>query len=148
MRALILDPGHMTGWALFHEEILIAQGVISGGRDGFIEWAKTQMPDHDVLVVESFIVEPSFVGRADASEVVGAAFALSPAPVKREQLRSRKISLVRTKNEAGRFAWLRERGFEGMSHELDAITHGLLYLRAIGHRAAFERYWGTKKPRG
>lgn len=145
MIVLGLDPGQTTGWALFRGEILIRCGAIAGGRDGFIEWAKTEMPLHDVLVVESFIVEPSFVGRSDASEVIGAAFALSSAPVKREQLRASKATLVKG-DQTTRFNWLRARGFEGMTHELDAITHVLLYLRAVGHKAAFHRYWGAKKP--
>lgn len=146
MRILGLDPGQSTGWALFLAEKLIASGVITGGRDGFIEWAKTEMPQHDVLVVESFIVERDFVGRSDASEVIGAAFALSDAPIKREQLRSAKSTLING-TQTQRFAWLREQGFEGVSHALDAITHVLLYLKAIGHKPAYWRYWGTKKPR-
>lgn len=146
MIQLDLDPGESTGWALFVEENLVDCGVITGGRDGFIEWAKTQMPYHDVLVVESFIVQPDFVGRADASEVIGAAYALSQAPVKREQLRSAKSTLVRG-DETKRFNWLRDRGFTGVTHVLDAITHGLLYLRAISHKPAYEKYWATENPR-
>lgn len=140
MRVLALDPGEMTGWAYFIDGILISCGVIIGGRNGFIEWAKTQMPEHDVLVVESFIVEPSFVGTADASEVIGAAFALSDAPVKREQLRSAKSTLIKG-TQTERFEWLRSKGFTGMTHELDAITHALLYFRAIGHKPTFKLYW-------
>lgn len=140
MRVLALDPGKMTGWAYFIDGILISCGVIIDGRNGFIEWAKTQMPEHDVLVVESFIVEPSFVGTADASEVIGAAFALSDAPAKREQLRSAKATLVKG-DQTKRFNWLRSKGFDGMTHELDAITHALLYYRAVGHKPTFLRYW-------
>lgn len=143
MIILGLDPGQTSGWALFHGEILIQCGAITGGRNGFIEWAKTEMPPHEVLVVESFIVEPSFVGRADASEVIGAAFALSNASIKREQLRASKATLVKG-DQTTRFNWLRARGFTGMTHELDAITHVLLYLKAIGHKGAFYRYWGGK----
>ena len=140
MRVLALDPGETTGWALFHGEILIEHGVISEGRNGFIKWAKTQMPEHDVLVMESFIVQPDFVGRADASEVIGAAYALSDAPIKREQLRVSKMTLMRG-DEKARFGWLRDRGFTGMTHELDAVTHALLYLRATGHKPTYLRYW-------
>lgn len=145
MRTLGLDPGESTGWALFHGEIYIRGGVITGGLDGFVEWARTEMPAHDVLVVEAFVVQPSFVGTAYAAEVLGAAWALSQAPVKRKQLRSQKAALVRG-SETERFNWLRERGFEGVSHTLDAITHVLLYLKATGNKAAYLRYWARKSP--
>lgn len=141
---LAIDPGGTTGWALFHGCDLIACGEIPGGRNGFKEWALASMPAHDALVAESFIVEPDFVGRADASEVIGVAYALSKAKVFREQLRSAKATLVRG-SETHRFNWLRERGFDGSTHTLDAITHALLYLRAIGDADAVRRYWYTTK---
>lgn len=139
MRILALDPGDSTGWALFLNENMLSCGVIQGGLDGFLAWAALAMPAHDLLIVEEFIVEPSYVGRAYPSEVIGAAIALSPARVVR-QLRSMKATLVKG-TETQRFAWLRERGFGGESHALDAITHVLLYLKRSGHKGAFLKYW-------
>ena len=137
MIALAIDPGDSTGWARMADNgDLIDQGVIPNGLDGFLAWP---MPEHDILVVEEFIVEPDYVGRAVASEIVGAAIARTTARVIR-QLRSMKATLVRG-SESQRFAWLRARGFDGMSHDLDAITHALLYFRRSGNVAVYDRYF-------
>lgn len=145
MITLGLDPGDSTGWALFDEEKRIGGGVIINGRDGFIEWAKTEMPRHDVLVVEDFVVQPDFVGTPVSAEVIGAAYALSDAPRKVKQLRSAKATVI-AGTEAQRNAWLRSLGFDFIIHEMDATVHVLVFLKRIGHKAAFWRYWGTKKP--
>lgn len=147
MRILGLDPGETTGWALFLGEKRIDGGTITGGLLGFIEWAKTDMPEHDVLVVEAFVVEPSFVGTPVAAEILGVAFALSGADKKYRQLRSQKATVIRG-SEAERNAWLRSHGFDYIIHEMDAIVHVLVYLKRIGHKPAYWLYWGTKKPRG
>lgn len=138
MRLLALDPGETTGWALFKNENLIDQGVIPNGLDGFLEWT---MPKHDVLVVEEFVVEPSFVGRAAASEVIGSAITRSgKRPIR--QMRAIKATLV-AGSETARFNWLRAKGFSGMSHDLDAITHGLIALRRLPQTqlATYKKYF-------
>ena len=145
MRTLGLDPGDSTGWALFDGEKRIDGGVIINGLEGFIEWAKADMPQHDVLVVEAFVVQPSFVGTPTAAEVLGAAWTLSGAKQKVRQLRSKKATVI-AGTEAERTAWLRDHGFDFIIHEMDATVHVLVYLKRIGHKAAFWRYWGTKKP--
>ena len=145
MRILGLDPGDSTGWALFDGENRIDGGLIINGLDGFKEWAKADMPQHDVLVVEAFVVEPGFVGTPVAAEVLGAAFALSRAEKQVRQLRSKKATVI-AGTEAARNAWLREHGFGLIIHAMDATVHVLVYLKRIGHKAAFWRYWGTKKP--
>lgn len=139
MRVLALDPGGTTGWALFHDEEFVSGGVIPNGLEGFLAWTALAMPAHTHLVVEDFVVEPDFVGRAEASEIIGAAFALSPAK-KYRQLRSMKATLVRG-TEAHRFFWLRERGFGGMTHELDAVTHALLLMRRMNFAPVIRKYW-------
>lgn len=146
MRILGLDPGETTGWSLFDGENRIDGGLIINGLDGFKEWAKAEMPQHDVLVVEAFVVEPGFVGTPVAAEVLGAAFALSGAEKRVRQLRSKKATVI-AGTEAERNAWLREHGFDFIIHEMDATVHVLVYLKRIRHKAAFLRYWGTKKPR-
>lgn len=141
MHVLALDPGGTTGWALFRNEEFISGGVIPNGLTGFLAWTSLAMPDHTHLVIEDFVVEPGFVGRAEASEIIGAAIALSPAGAYR-QLRSQKATLVRG-TETERFNWLRKRGFGGMTHELDAITHALIFLRRSGHLPTVIKYWGS-----
>ena len=144
MRVLALDPGGTTGWALFNNENLFSAGVIRNGLDGFRAWTALAMPTHTHLVVEDFVVEPGFVGRPEASEIIGAAFALSPAK-KYRQLRSQKATLING-TEAERFTWLRERGFGGMTHELDAVTHALLFLRRMNHVPTIKKYWYEESP--
>lgn len=149
MKILSCDPGESTGWALWDDDKLIAQGVITNGVDGAIEWAMTEMPAHDTLVLESFIVEPDFVGRSYASEVIGvlmlASRQMGANPVVGFQSRGQKATVIRG-TETQRFEWLRSHGFTGSSHELDAIAHGLLRLRREGNVAVVKQYWTTKKP--
>lgn len=143
---LAIDPGLSTGWALFHGATPFKQGVIPNGVRGFKEWWNScERPSHDVLVIEDFIVEPSYVGIAWASEVKGAAIMATNAMVV-IQKRSDKATLFgqKKKGQAGeteRFNWLRERGFSGASHELDAITHVLVYLKRQKNRLALSKYW-------
>lgn len=147
MRILGLDPGETTGWALFIGEKRIAGGTIPNGRDGFLEWARTEMPPHDVLVVEDFVVQPSFVGTPVASEVIGVAWALSPAEKKVKQLRALKATVI-DGSEADRNAWLRSIGFDFIIHEMDATVHVLVYLKRIRHKPAYMLYWAKRKPLG
>lgn len=139
MKILAIDPGEATGWALFDNENLVSQGTILGCAEGFLAWASLAMPGHELLVIESFIVEPGFVGRAHASEVIGVALAMSPAK-KVFQSRGQKATLVRG-TETERFNWLRSFGFSGVSHELDAISHCLIRLKLMGNKAAVQKYW-------
>lgn len=140
MLTLGCDPGESTGLALFRDDELLWSKTVTNGVDGFIEWAKTDMPWHNVLILESFIAEKDFVGRSFASEVIGAALAISQAQQKVFQSRGQKATLIRG-SEKDRFQWLRNHGFTGTSHELDAITHALLRLRSTGNEAAIKRYW-------
>lgn len=142
-RVIALDPGETTGWALFFDHELINSGEISEGLDGFLEF---NLPWADVIVVEDFVVEPGFVGRAVASEVIGAvaleARRFRPKVWLLRQSRSDKATITGgSLTESQRFEWLRERGFSGSSHELDAITHGLIHLKRRRNRNALKKYW-------
>lgn len=120
---------------------LLASGVISNGLEGFMAWWSLACPqNYSRLVLEDFVVRPQFVGRPIPSEIIGAAVALTHARVVRH-MPSMKATLVRG-TEAQRFAWLRGHGFSGESHELDAITHALLDLRAKSPEVV-RRYWGA-----
>jgi len=145
MRILNADPGNTTGWAYFVDGELVDQGIIDNGVEGAIEWVMSgRMPEHDLLVLESFIVEPDFVGRAFASEVIGVLMLASRQSGAQHQVfqsRAQKRVVVNG-DETYRFNWLRDRGFTGTSHELDAISHGLLRLRLQGNKEIVKRYWG------
>ena len=152
---LAIDPGWSTGWAFLEigegralppKIRVAAQGTTTGGVDGWLlEGLEVDWPDR--LVGEDFIVDPSYVGRAWSSEVIGAVKARRVRSDVVLQLRSDKTTLFTQKHtgdkgETERFAWLRERGFSGTPHELDAITHALVYLKRQRNRAALKQYWG------
>lgn len=147
---LSIDPGWSTGWAAFavmgDEVRLERQGTIEGGVNGWLAKAG-DMTHFNTIVCEDFIVEPAYVGRAWSSEVIGALKAKIAFENVILQSRSDKATLFTQKHtgdkgETERFAWLRERGFSGTPHELDAITHALVYLKRQRNRAALKQYWG------
>ena len=148
---MTFDPGWSTGWSAWEINrrriVPIAQGTVEGGVEGFVGAGMRGCGGARMVVYEDFIVEPSYVGRAWSSEVIGAIkTARSVSPVS-AQLRSDKSTLFTQKHtgdkgETERFAWLRERGFSGTPHELDAITHALVYLKRQRNRAALKQYWG------
>lgn len=162
-RVLAFDPGESTGWALFSyadraPAELIDQGVIPDGVDGFIKWARS-MPGHDLLVYaetivyEDFVIDGTITG-SWSSETIGALKALYAVANKQDeghklvkQTRQDKASLFGHKakttelRQTERFNWLRDRGFIGVSHELDAITHALFYIKRQGHVPTIKRYW-------
>lgn len=142
-RILGADPGGTTGLALFVGPDLEWTGEAPNAMEGMIEFIRSgELPDFDAIVLESFIVEPDFVGRAHASEVIGVlvAHARSIGAEVWFQSRSQK-ALVKRGTEAERFRWLRSMGYVGSSHVLDAITHALLRLRREKNRDVVQRHW-------
>ena len=138
---LALDPGETTGWAVFRGADLEASGEMPYGLMGFLRQYRL-LPDHEVIVVEDFVAEPNFVGRPTPSEIIGAVTALSSHRTVFRQARSRKATITGGNlTESQRFAWLRERGFSGSSHELDAITHALIFLKHGRDSHALKKYW-------
>ena len=138
---------------------VMLQGVIPNGVDGFM--VSTVMPDEffralmaaDIVVYEDFEIDGTITG-SWASETIGALkmhlFAMTrPAPVR--QTRRDKATLfgqkapTTEKRQTERFNWLRDRGFEGVSHELDAITHALVYIKRQGHKPTIDKYWRNFK---
>lgn len=150
MIRLGFDPGETTGWCVWIGPRPLAQGEIPGGLMGFLEWVEVHgLRDADEVVVENFVVQPDFVGTPVASEIIGAIYAIWGrwTPIVR-QLRSDKATLFHqrhrgNKGETERFNWLRDRGFTGSSHELDANTHILKRLKTIQDRDALCKYWNV-----
>jgi len=145
-RILALDPGWNTGWASWVDSDPVKQGVIRGGLMGFKEWVESVGPETDTLVIEDFIVEPSFVGQPYASEVKGAAIMSIPHKKLVIQKRADKATLFRENGkvatETRRFQRLREWGFSGVSHELDANTHAIIYRKRLRDPVVLARYFG------
>lgn len=141
-----IDPGNTTGFAFFADWKLCGHGEIPGGVEGFIAWWNSlNISDYKLeLIVENFVVEPSFVGVPVASEIIGAIKALWDGPMQIQQ-RSYKASLFHQKKpgDAGqseRIAWLKERGLEFEStHAMDAATHVLVNQKR--NPQFWARYW-------
>lgn len=157
---LALDPGLSTGWAAFtydHETpaTLVGQGVIPDGVEGYMRATAEPALFHHwnwvslVTVYEDFVIDGTITG-SWASETIGAMkmyqWEKGTAPLVK-QTRMDKASLfghkakTTQKRETERFNWLRARGFDGVSHELDAITHALVYIKRQDHVPTIRKYW-------
>lgn len=131
--------------------------MIGDGEQGFIDSLVTNRRTFHhhlwiakVVVYEDFAIDGTITG-SWSSEVIGALKMYqaqnSTAPLVK-QTRQNKAALFghqaedTQKRETERFNWLRERGFDGQSHELDAITHALFYIkkRAL-HVPTIKKYW-------
>lgn len=157
MKLLTLDPGLSTGYSIWETRSyfdssdleLMETGVIEEGCEGFIDdWRyKGIGTKTDRVVCERFVIDGTHTGVWSA-QIEGALMALYDGPVI-WQLRSDKATLFNQEfgGDAGqteRFAWLRERGFEGEGHELDAITHALVWAKRMGHIPTLRKYWGDE----
>lgn len=128
-----IDPGESTGIAFFYGSEFDSSETVTGGVDGFISWwHRMGISDKiDEIVMEDFIVEPSFVGRAEPSEIIGVVRAMWTGKIT-IQKRSDKATMFRqvfsgSKGEMERKAWLAERGLHFTTgHEMDAATHVLV----------------------
>lgn len=146
-----IDPGGTTGIAIFSDVELVECEAVMGGFDGFMEWWRSKRGADwamiaDALVVEDFIVEPDFVGRAYPSEIIGAIRALWSGELI-VQPRSAKSTLFNQvftgdKGEMERAAWLKERGLTFFTpHEMDAATHVLVERKRARDMEFWRRYW-------
>lgn len=154
MYLLCFDPGLATGVAIFENEKLIHQEVIEGGAVGFVkefpELAQQWLQKDMKFIVERFIPSEHVQGEdgIHSNRIEGALMAYTDNRGIIWQLRSDKALLFNQKNKLGkgeteRFQWLRAKGFKGSSHELDAITHGLVYMKRAGYEPAIRKYWLT-----
>lgn len=152
MYLLCFDPGLATGVAVFENEKLIHQEVIESGCEGFIKEFPIVYEQYATenlkIIVERFIPSEHVQGEdgIHSNRIEGAIMAYTDNRDIIWQLRSDKVLLFNQKNklakgETERFQWLRNKGFTGSSHELDAITHGLVYLKKMRHEPAIRKYW-------
>lgn len=144
MKILAIDPGWSTGWAYMEfgggKPEALSQGTIEGGLQAFIEHNPADLVEwyDTTFIIEDFVPDGTIVGReATYSSLIIGAFVMhcaeSPAPTFPViQPRSDKASLYGD-TEAERFDFLRRNGFTGTNHELDAITHALVYAKRAGH---------------
>lgn len=151
MYILAFDPGLATGFAVFADEQLIYQETIESGAEGFLKEFPQIYQDYadlpHVIVIERFIPTEHVRGEdgIHSNRIEGILMALTQTKIV-WQLRSDKALLFNQKQklsagETERFRWLRDRGFKGNSHELDAITHALVYMKRQQHEPALNKYW-------
>jgi len=152
MFILALDPGLATGVALFENENLIHQEVIEGGAVGFMkefpDMYEDIWGDEHKIIVERFIPSEHIQGEdgIHSNRIEGMIMVYTNNMHIVWQLRSDKALLFNQKKKLGageteRFNWLRGKGFKGSSHELDAITHALVYLKKKQHGPTIKKYW-------
>lgn len=152
MFILSLDPGLATGFAVFENEKLVHQETIENGEKGFLKEFPQIYADYadtsHRIIVERFLPTEQIRGENGiiSNRIEGMVMALTNNQGIIWNLRSDKALLFNQKKklsagETERFQWLRSKGFKGNSHELDAITHALVYLKRISHEPAIRKYW-------
>lgn len=149
-----VDPGDTTGVAVISYTkgaiVNVSSYNVAGGLAGFVDdWALLGW-DPSVVVCEKFIVRPHFVGDSEALKIEGFLSGSWCGRVVFQQP-SLKGTLFPRVGEAKRFGLLRELfpdGHRPSSHELDAVTHGLLWLRNRGHQPTYRLLKGLLEDQG
>lgn len=152
MFILSLDPGLATGLAIFDGEKLVHQETIENGEKGFLKEFPQIYADYadtsHRIIVERFLPTEHVRGEEGvySNRIEGMVMAFTNNEGIIWRLRSDKALLFNQKSKLGegeteRFNWLRSKGFKGNSHELDAITHALVYMKIIGFEPAIRKYW-------
>lgn len=142
-RVLCLDPGGTTGAALIeyneeNEPTVLFTKQINNGLQGFLNWHwdELELLDFDTIVCESFTLREGVYG-VDLSPVyiIGALEALYPLHDIIYQAPSTKplCDDERLKNMG-----LYE---PGRGHAMDALRHGIIYLRNKKHKPTLQLGW-------
>lgn len=139
---LSLDPGGTTGVALFEvtedDAELIWVKQIEGGLQGFLNfhWDVLEGMNIDMIVCESFTLREGIYG-ADLSPVsiIGALEALYPTTelVYQEPKLKPLVDNERLK-KMGLY-------LTAKPHGMDAVRHGIIYLRNNKHLPTLEKGW-------
>jgi hypothetical protein len=142
-RVLCLDPGGTTGATLieYNEETepkVIFTKQINNGLQGFLNWHwdELELLDFDTIVCESFTLREGVYG-VDLSPVyiIGALEALYPVHDIIYQAPSMKPLCDDQR--------LKSMGLyePGRGHAMDALRHGIIYLRNHGHKPTLKLGW-------
>lgn len=158
---LSFDPGKATGAALgYYDDTtpyrLVDRWQILGGLDGFMDWLDETKPPADEIVVEKFVLmRNDFVADLSGVPIEGdiARYARGLGVPVIWQTRADKGSLVgypptartNAQKQRVRFNFLRDHGLfmPGTQNDdsNDAVSHGLIRLKRMGHRPTLEHYW-------
>lgn len=151
MRALVLDPGKVTGAALIEWDVkspmsVLTTWAIQDGCEGFVAWWSRQPKQKSLsgkpwslLISELFEIDGTVTG-SWSPRIEGALIALWSGPQIVWQRRDDKALIG--KGEPARNAWLTSRGIHVKTqHERDAICHGLVFVRRLHHMPTLLKYW-------
>lgn len=150
MKALVLDPGKVTGaalveWTDVEPLTVLWTRSIPGGCEGFVEWWRS-LPRHrslsgkefSIVICELFEIDGTVTGVWSA-EIQGAIKALWGEQTI-WQRRDDKAALLPT--EPARRAWFNRRGLRfKTSHELDSVTHATVFLKRLHHEPTLRHWW-------
>ena len=139
MRVLSIDPGLKTGVCLFDAPKVELFKIIPNGLTGFLEWMEFgEVPEYDVLVVESFEAEEGTHGiDYTPLEIIGYLKGLG-IPIhwqRRNQRGKSKLISTAVLKRAGLYP---KRGELKEGHQVAALQHALSYLIKIRHRETIE----------
>jgi hypothetical protein len=123
---LAIDPGETTGWATFTQRgELVGFGQLSG-VDDFTVWLEAQKCS--LLIFEDYLINPNVPhggSRVETIQVIGSI---------RSFVKRRSICVVPQSPSIKRigYAWCRlkplPKSKHKMSHQFDALAHGIYYL--------------------
>jgi hypothetical protein len=139
---LSLDPGETTGVAIIGFDPKRGPAVtycdqITGGPVGFIRWFKSLPTDwYDEIVCESFVLRPGVHGaNITPAYVIGALEAMAEVPITYQSPSQKKLVPDETLKR-GQTTFI-----IGKPHATDAVRHGIIYLRNMGHKNTLKRFW-------
>lgn len=165
-RILSIDPGKNTGAALGivgddRPYELLNRWQVHGGVEGFRDWWVRGAPDHDVLVVEKFILARNdFQADLTPVEIEGAiCMGLEPQKWQAVKWQPRTMKALLTgyppeaktkaQRQRVRFNFLKEFGLfaKGTDNDdsNDAICHALIWLKRTKHMPTLRHYWPPRE---
>lgn len=140
---LCLDPGGTTGYALMfvtedEQAEVTRQGQIRDGLKGFLDfhWDVLEDIKIDKIVCESFSLREGIYG-ADLSPVsiIGALEALYPTTeIVYQEPKLKPLCDNERLKRLGLYV-------PGKDHMMDAVRHGIIYLRNNKHKPTLEAGW-------
>ena len=140
---LTLDPGGTTGYAIAvvseDEELeIMMQGQIKNGLQGFLDFHWDVLEDFNInkIVCESFSLREGIYG-ADLSPVyiIGALEALYPTTeIVYQEPKLKPLCDDERLKRLGLH-------IPGKPHMMDAVRHGIIYLRNNKHKPTLEAGW-------
>lgn len=139
---LSIDPGGTTGMSLIEYDKdafnIERTWQIQNGLKGFLDWHWDELDTHqiDLIVCEDFTLRGGIKGvDITPAYVIGALEALYPS--ERIEYQSPSMKSLCDNDR------LKKMGIyeTGRQHSMDAVRHGIIYLRNIKHKGVLQTGW-------